>query len=203
MDALNDEQLKNWAAGIRNSDEESFDKLFTSLYPRLKHFARGYTRNGEAASDIVQDAFVSLWKHRTNIEPEKSITSYLFMSVRNKALNYIRDYRNKIAHFENGTTEIADSDNYRFEYEYDYGYTDNQQRLDSRADALAVHFKKWINELPSRQKQAFTLSRYDGFDHDEIADIMDISPNTVNNHIVAALEYLKSQYQQYKDNSHD
>jgi len=111
MDIKDNEQLKKIAVGIKNSDKQSFDELFKALYPRLKHFARGYTRNGEAASDIVQDAFVSLWNHRTNIEPEKPITSYIFMTVRNRALNYKRDYGNKITLYDDEKTEAFHSQN--------------------------------------------------------------------------------------------
>lgn len=192
MKGYSNKKLKKWASGIKRSDKDSFDQLFRLLYPRLKRYARSYTHDSGTASDVVQDAFVSLWQKRSSIKPEKSISSYLFMSVRNKALNHIRDYQDKVSHFNPDYEQIEDTSNQIFTI----------HNVDRSAEKLASHFKTWINDLPSRQKEAFTLSRFDGFDHEEIAAIMDISPNTVNNHIMAALEYLRTKYQQHKDSNY-
>lgn len=57
---------------------------------------------------------------------------------------------------------------------------------------------RWISNLPNRQQEAFRLSRFDGLDHAEIAEVMDVSEKTVNNHIVAALSFLREKYEEYK-----
>lgn len=57
---------------------------------------------------------------------------------------------------------------------------------------------KWIDNLPERQQEAFKLSRFEGLSHDEIADIMDVSPRTVNNHIVAALKSLQEKSSEFQ-----
>ena len=49
----------------------------------------------------------------------------------------------------------------------------------------------WIDELPPRRREAFRLSRFDGLSHDEIARVMALTPKTVNNHIVLALQTLR------------
>jgi RNA polymerase sigma-70 factor (ECF subfamily) len=66
---------------------------------------------------------------------------------------------------------------------------------DSGVDAsdLTARLKEWVNELPERQREALMLSRFQGLSHREIADIMAISPRTVNNHIMRALHYLQNQ----------
>ncbi len=56
----------------------------------------------------------------------------------------------------------------------------------------------WINELPLRQREALILSRYQGLSHQEVAAIMDVSPRTVNNHLVRALKYIHGQIQRYE-----
>jgi RNA polymerase sigma-70 factor (ECF subfamily) len=71
--------------------------------------------------------------------------------------------------------------------------TKQQSESDERMDLL----KNWITDLPERQREAFELSRFEGLDHDEIASVMNVSSNTVNNHIVAALKRLRDRYNVY------
>lgn len=178
------EQIRTWATKISESDQKAFDSFFRSMYPRLVHFAMRYTQRKPVASDIVQDAFVKLWEKRQSIDPDQSIKAYVYRIVRNRSLNYLRDHSEETVGLDilNDTpteseTEIQLKD-------------DSEQSLDL--------LKEWIDELPDRQREAFELSRFDGLDHDEIAGVMNISSNTVNNHIVAALENLRSRYDHYQ-----
>lgn len=177
-------QIRIWGEKIVESDREAFDRLFRSLYPRLVHFALRYTRNRGAASDIVQDAFVKLWKKRQDLDPDRSIKGYLYQIVRNSSLNYIRDHSK-----ETIGLDITENDQ-----------LPSNEKEDSTGNVkpLMRLLRKWITELPERQREAFELSRFEGLDHDEIAEVMDISANTVNNHIVAALDFLRTCYSEHK-----
>jgi len=187
MNIKSDNKYRAWAEGIRNSDKKAFDALFRNLYPRLVHFACGYTHDRQTASDLTQDAFVALWQNRTNINPEDSIKAYLYMTVRNKALNHLRDRGKKTVRLESiQKTALAEKPD------------TNPAESNEYPQKLAERFKEWIQELPHRQQEAFTLSRYKGFDHEEIAQIMGISRHTVNNHIMTALKYLQDCYNDYK-----
>lgn len=75
----------------------------------------------------------------------------------------------------------------------------NGEEKSNEADERPELLKQWIKDLPSRQREAFKLSRYEGLDHDEIAQVMGISANTVNNHIVAALDTLRSRSGEYQE----
>jgi len=111
------------------------------------------------------------------------------MTVRNKALNHIRDFGSKTVQLESiQKTAIAQSPH------------TNPPESNEYTQKLAELFKEWIQELPQRQQEAFTLSRFEGFDHEEIAEIMDVSKHTVNNHIMGALKSLRACYNEYKNN---
>ncbi len=187
------EQLQIWARKISESDHEAFDSFFRSMYPRLVHFALRYIHRKSVASDIVQDAFVKLWERRQQIDPSRSIKAYIYRIVKNNSLNYIRDHSEDIVGLEllnNGQlTSVQDVE------------------LHDESDPLSERLKEWIDELPERQKEAFELSRFEGLEHDEIAGVMNISSNTVNNHIVTALKQLRARYELYqqevKKNSYD
>ncbi|MGF1669208.1 MAG: RNA polymerase sigma-70 factor [Balneolaceae bacterium] len=184
MDNPADNELNELAAGIKQSDRHAFDQLFRYLYPQLVHFAYKYMHDRDAACDIVQDAFVLLWQTRQNIDSSRSLKAYLFKIVRNRALNYIRDYYGK-------TTEL-NTDKIHEDRDLSIENIDHHKHKE-----MSKKFDEWIDQLPERQREAFELSRYDGLDHKEIASVMDVSIKTVNNHIVEALRKLRSSYDLY------
>lgn len=177
------EQFEHWAEKIRQSDRRAFDSLFRSMYSQLVNFAATYTHEKSSAADIVQDSFVSLWQSRASIDPGQSLKAYLYRIVRNRSLNYLR----------NQSSEITQSDITVEEK------LQPAEEVDSRENVseLSEKFGDWIEQLPERQQEAFELSRFEGLNHEEIASVMDVSPKTVNNHIVAALRQLRSMYEEY------
>ncbi|MDX1638495.1 MAG: sigma factor-like helix-turn-helix DNA-binding protein, partial [Balneolaceae bacterium] len=77
--------------------------------------------------------------------------------------------------------------------------TDIEESITGEETPLAGLFEAWIEELPRQQQRAFELSRFEGLTHEEIAEVMEIAPRTVNNHIVAALKTLKERYERLKE----
>lgn len=194
MNPKTDEHIANLAVRIRRSDRKAFDEFFRMLYPGLIRFAQSYTRDNATAYDVVQDAFVNLWQRRDHIDGQQSLRSYIYTSVKNRSLNEIR--KNSTLTYDTDLTEETD------EQQSDQNINPIE---DNSGNDLPERFNEWISRLPDRQREAFELSRFDGLDHDEIADVMNLSPKTVNNHILLALRTLKGRYQQYKENrkSHD
>lgn len=181
-------QLRKWIEKISESDQEAFNSLFRSLYPQLVQFSSRYTQNKAAAADLTQEAFVVLWNKRQELDCELSVKAYLYRIVRNSSLNYIRDHISKTVGLE----------------EVDESYFEVRMNEDEEQSDLEVQLlKNWIEQLPDRRREAFELSRFEGLNHDEIADVMDISPNTVNNHIVSALEYLKDCHSAYQEKTNN
>lgn len=185
MNQPDKEQFANWAGEIRQSNRRAFDELFRAVYPQLVTFAASYTKEKSSASDIVQDTFVALWQKRKAIDPGQSLKAYLYRIVRNRSLNYLRSRSSEISQPDIIVEEELLT----------------EQQVDSKrnTDELSEKFGEWIEQLPDRQQEAFELSRFDGLSHDEIAAVMDVSPKTVNNHIVAALKQLRIFYEQYSE----
>lgn len=179
MSKNENEQIQIYAEHIRKSNHKHFDELFRLLYPKLVRFAMRYTKQKAPASDVVQDAFIALWENRANIDPEKSLKSYMLKTVRNRSINWLQKKANQ-SEFLDEPIESPES----------MTETEVSEDQNSTADL----FKKWIQELPDRQREAFELSRFDGLNHREIAAVMDISEKTVNNHIVSALQMLRDKY---------
>lgn len=184
MNDIDNEQMRIWSEEIRQSSREAFDGLFRHLYPRLVYFAMRFTKKKAEACDIVQDAFVILWQKKDRIDPNQSLKAYLFKIVRNRSINWLNEQYNQM---ESLNDTIVDTLSEPEENENEHSF-----------ENLQSYFTKWINDLPERQKEAFELSRFEGLNHDEIADVMNLSPKTVNNHIVAALQSIRKQYDDYK-----
>lgn len=177
--------IARWARKIKASDERAFSKLFHHLYPRLVKFSWRYTQAKTSAKDVVQESFVKLWDVRTDIDPSKSLRAYLFQTVRNRSLNYIRDHSSDdipIGDLPHGHLKSSD---------YIPEITPEENKDEKK-------MLQWIDQLPDRQREAIRLSRFEGLDHEEIAYVMDISPRTVNNHIGAALSKLEKKWNNYK-----
>ncbi len=188
------EQIREWADRISRSDREAFNALFRSLYYPLTYFAYRYAQCHDQACDIVQDVFVSVWQDRNDIDPQQSLKSYLYKMVRNRALNHLRDHSDRMMELEK--VHLTDSGRSLITG-HDEDTVSNEGT--DRVEELAGNFRIWINELSDRRREAFELSRFEGLDHQEIADVMNLTVKTVNNHIVDALSHLRKRYNNHSN----
>ncbi|WP_421918828.1 RNA polymerase sigma-70 factor [Marinifilum sp.] len=67
-----------------------FKKIFEEYYRPLCGFSKRFIADAEVCDDLVQESFLGLWNKRTEIDNYKAIKSYLYSSVRNACLNYLR-----------------------------------------------------------------------------------------------------------------
>ena len=66
------------------------------------------------------------------------------------------------------------------------------------AESLKERLREWISELPPKRREAFQLSRFEGLSHEEIAEVMNLAPRTVTNHIMLALQQLRDRLQAFQ-----
>ncbi len=179
MDSIHAQQFNIWAKGISSNDEGLFSELFRNTYGIYLKYACQYLRDRDAACDIVQDVFIRLWQTRSIIDPNKSLKALLYQMIRNSSLNYIRDNIPIVNILEwHKHEQIKDED---------------ETETYNNSDLLEKQLQQAIDLLPERQREAFELSRFEGLTHEEIALVMNVAPRTVNNHIVAAMKFLRKQ----------
>lgn len=137
-------------------------------------FAMGFLKNKEVAEEIVSDVYVKIWGNRKDLLKVKNIKSYLFISVKNGCLSYLRKSKN------NKIISIDEFDDFSF------------LPIDGPEDDLIE--KETVNliynaieKLPPKCKMAFTLAKVNGLKYKEIAEVMNVSEKTVNNHLVNAV----------------
>jgi len=163
--------------GIKNGKVDEFKQFFESFYPSLCLFANKYLKDSDASSDIVQDAFVSIWDIRKNIQSTESAKAYLYKYVKNRSLNYLRDQKQrKIINYELLGSEFFFRDNMIEEESYKRIY-------DS------------VKNLPPQGQRVIELS-LDGFKNHAIAEELNITINTVKTIKQRAFKAMKNELQE-------
>ena len=76
---------------LKKDDEKAFSLLFESYYVPLCRYARLILKSEQPAEEVVMNVFIYIWENRTRIEIKSSLCAYLFRSVRNRCINYLRD----------------------------------------------------------------------------------------------------------------
>lgn len=146
-----------------------FDLYFRKLYLPLGMFALRIVEDADVAEDLVSNSFANIW-HKINEGYEiENFKAYLYQSVRNECLSYLRNKKETI-----GLENVLEV---------------NDETIDtSERDA-----KIWkaIDELPPKCRQVFLLSKRDGFTNEEIAQEMGISIKTVKNQMTKAFSRLR------------
>jgi RNA polymerase sigma-70 factor, ECF subfamily len=162
---------------IRRGDQEAFSLLFRQYYEPLCYFAQRLIGDFDGAEGIVQDVFVRLWDTRESLSIHTSLRSYLYTAVKNSCLNQIKRARfsTPIGEDEDrsdATTPLPD------------------EKLES--DEVAEAIQRAIAGLPLKCRQIFCLAKFDGLSYQEIAEIQNVSVNTVKTQLKRALKSLSS-----------
>ena len=174
---------KNEKHIIQSLDKASFEALFRNHFAGLCFFAHKYVKDFEAAKEIVQDAFLSLWEKRETIDMDRPVKSYLTMIIHNKCTNYLRDNRKfdqNILNLEN-LSELP---------EYEDSDSMVEEELKEKIDSA-------IEELPEKCKQVFVMNRYENLKYQEIADKLQISVKTVETQMSKALQHMRIRLAEY------
>ncbi len=167
----------------RNDDIAAFEVLFRKYYEDLVKYSYSFTKDIDAAEEIVQDFFYNFWKNRKEIDIKLSIKAYLFRSVRNNSLKYLDfiDVRRKYA--ERVLSMNKDES----------GFDNN----DLEYSELKEIVEDSLNELPERCSLIFRMSRFDGLKYEEIAKELSVSVKTVEANMTKALKHLRKQLGNY------
>ena len=167
-------------------DDKDFKELFEEFYEPLCRYGVRFTRDPEAAEDIVQEVFVYIWEHRKRLQPVISLKAYLFTSVKNRSLNYLRKYPSRksnleICEQEEGTALNAPPDPHKV--------------LENKELVELLH--KGLESLPERCRTIFHLKKFAGMSHREISEALHISEKTIEAQITIAGKKLNRFFSQY------
>jgi len=181
------DDFSDWCRRLAASDRTAYAEVFEALYEPLFRYVCSITKDEAAARDVTQDVFVRLWDVRDGLDPSRSLKSYLYRIARNRAYNHQRDRETA----QEKADDVRHHSNAR-----PAAPTPPDEAVEG--ERLEASMREWISALPERQREAIVLSRFEGLSHEQIAQVMDISPRTVNNHIVRGLKRLRNRVHDYK-----
>jgi RNA polymerase sigma-70 factor (family 1) len=172
--------LREIQQGIFQSNEQSLAALYKLFNKRLIHFARVVTRSVDLAEEVVEDVFVKLWSNRQKIMEIDNLTVYLYVAVKNRSLNSISQKARELiqAPFDDLDIELGDmaSDPYNLLV----------------TSEMMQKMQQAVESLPPRCKMIFKLVREDGLRYKEVADILNISVNTIDVQMAIAIKKICS-----------
>jgi RNA polymerase sigma-70 factor (ECF subfamily) len=164
---------------LKKGNVIAFDNIYEMYSKRLYGFVLRYVKQKEDAEGIVQEVFIKIWETRNKIDIYSSFDSFIFTIAYNTTITLLRKRINehKCCDRLKLVQQITESDQIIDEINF---------------KEINAQLKLLLNQLTPRQKEIFQLSREEGLTHEEIAKKLNISVNTVKNHMVTTLAFLKS-----------
>lgn len=165
---------------IKNGDQKAFKTFFDEYHQALFRFLRSKKISKEVAEDLIQQAFVYIWEHRFSIDPEKSLRAYLFRIAYTRMLNHQRDHKK-----------------FNDEQAVPSQQTKHTPHEEVRGHELQEAIEAAIASMPERRGQVFELCFMQQLTYKEVADVLEISRKTVENHMGLALKEMRKALQDF------
>jgi len=175
-------EIQQWNE-LKEGDITAFEMFFKTYYQPLCNYAYTFIQDRDEAEEIVQSAFLSVWEKRDTLDIKTSLKSYLYTMVRNTSLNVIK--HEKIKQKYVGEAMAIE----------DRSHEGVAQAVLS--SELEDRIQMAMEVLPEQCRLVFKLSRFEELKYAEIAEQLDISIKTVENHMGKALKIMREQLKDY------
>jgi RNA polymerase sigma-70 factor (ECF subfamily) len=171
------DRLQAIAVGMRAGDPAAFEAFLDGLWHPIVRYVTRIVGSVDDAEDVAQEAFARVWEQRAGLRLSSSIRAYVYQIARNLALNEAKRHESRARMVTRLSTETP------------FTSATPAGELD-RAEVREV-VRAAIDALPARRREAFVLAHLHGLPYREVADVMEISPQSVANQISAALADLR------------
>lgn len=161
---------------FRNNDELGLELLFKSYYRPLCVYAIKFVDDIHDAEDIVQEIFLRFWEDKKYKNIQDSLKSYLFISVRNRSLNFLTNSKKMNTEY---IKHLSD--------EFTFHQFDEDELEEQKAKLFAE-----IAKLPPQSQKVLKMIVFDKKKYKEVSEDLGISLNTVKTHFSRALRHLRS-----------
>lgn len=168
-----------------------FEDFYIKWYSRSICFAREYVLSEADAENIVQDVFLHLYERRNMFGLTANITAYLFTSIKNKCLDYLRK---KVLERE-AISSMQDEFDLALKMRYDSLEIFNTEFPDG--SAIEKRLNLALQTLPECCRKIFIMNKYDGKTQRQIAEELHISVNTIESQMAIAYKKLRKELKDY------
>jgi RNA polymerase sigma-70 factor (ECF subfamily) len=163
---------------LKEGDADAFGTFFTTYYPPLCYFGFQLIRDRPAAEDIVKDTFIKLWQKQQDFGTPQNVKAFLYITVRNACLNYLRHM------------QVREATNKELSYlgmDREEAYVLNSM---IRTEVMQeIHAE--IEKFPEKRRHIFKLAYLEGLKNEEIANMLNISISTVKTQKARAILALR------------
>lgn len=166
---------------LKNGDADAFLELYNIYHANLYHYVLRFVKSPAIAEDILQDVFLKLWEIRKTVNPDLCFSAYLYRISR----NYVFKFLKKISTDESLQLRVMQ--------DLEKNITDTDIRL--RWKEYEDIFLHAIAQLPPQRRKVFRLCREEGKTYDQAAAELGISRNTVKEHMVMAMKFVKEYFE--------
>ena len=175
-----DEQSRWIVAVAESRDRRAFRRLFDYFGPRIKGFCQNNGSTADRADEVVQEAFVNVWRKANLFDPKKaSAGAWIFAIARNSRIDLIRKENRP----EADTTDPFFDQN---EPESPLTVLETERR-----SALLRNF---VKELPDEQQDVLKLAFFEEKAHSEVAEELGIPLGTVKSRIRLAFSRIRNEF---------
>lgn len=168
-----------WLQHLREGNEEALASLMRTYYDALNSYASRFTKDDALIKDCIQEVFISLWQRRNTANKILSCKYYLLRAIKNKVL--------KALHKSFRTTSLV-QDEYEFYYEFSIESLIIEKQI---SEENACRLRNTLSCLSNRQKEIIYLKYYQYIDHAQIAELMNISRQSVYNLLHETIDKLR------------
>jgi RNA polymerase sigma-70 factor (ECF subfamily) len=168
---------------IKADNMLAFDVLYNRYCNKVYQFGEAILRSQWESESLMQDVFMKLWENRHSVQKDSSVKSYLFTTTYHSAISTIRKK----------TREVEYMDYLKSIQVVDPGPVDMELEFKELSDKL----EEALGRLPSRQREVYVLHKRKGLKYSEIAEKLNISVNTVENHMSRALKAIRKDLVNY------
>ena len=170
-------------AGLKAGNNGAFEQLFRQLYAPLCNYAFTFVKDRDEAEELVQASFINLWEKRSVISINTSPKSYLYMMVRNNALNKLKHEKVKQEFVQDHL------------HVHEEAHESSAQKLFGKE--LEQKLREAIESLPEQCRLIFKMSRFEELKYAEIAGQLNISVKTVENQMGKALRIMRDRLKDF------
>jgi len=185
INEISKKQDKELVELLISGSQEALGELYARYRNPLMNFCKKYMRNEADAEDLIQDVFLQLWEKRHSLDTVSSFSGYVQTMTQNKVFYTFRQSDIHSRFVRNMLTNGKDSMNETEDAIIDKDYADFLDKI--------------IDSLSPMQKKVFRLSRIEGLTYKEIAELLQISADTVKEYVSLALKKIKKQIMQHTD----
>ncbi|MFD1770587.1 RNA polymerase sigma factor [Sphingobacterium suaedae] len=162
---------------LRDGDETAFQMFFYQHKDALYNYAQLHLRDEAVAADVVQEVFIKFWNHVEHVDPQQNVRAYLYTIARHTVFEELRK-------------------RLQFQHYADYALHHIAACVNNNEETVYVHdleklYQEAIARLPEQRQKIFRLSKLEHLSHDEIADLLQISKNTVRDQLVKGNKFVK------------